>query len=306
MKILIVGGGSIGSTYGAFLSRDGANDVSLLVRRQDHADAVNADGISIHYRDGKIETFPMRAILDVTGEESYDLILFSTKVYDLENAFESVRAVVNSNTVVMSIQNGVQHYDLLQKAFPDNLCIGAVSYSGLNRKSDNAITFAGMFKTFIGVNEGNADETLRDIQAMFKALDLHCDIQLPIKEAFWKKQMLTSMQQAVASLTGYNFGQLVNSEHARAITHDLFMETRNVAKSQGVDISLGMLDEVFQGWEASAQHKPSMVADFQNGRKTEIHMANGYIDELARQNGLDTPVNRTLYHIVKAIEESRQ
>lgn len=303
MKILIVGGGSIGSTYGAFLSR--GHDVTLLVRRAEHAKAVNDSPVTIHYRDGKTDAFQMKAILSVSEKDQFDLILFSTKVYDLSNAFEVIRSCVQSDTLLMSIQNGVQHYDLLQEAFPENTCIGAVSYSGLNRKSDTDIIFAGSFQTFIGVNDGDANQALKDLKNVFTALDLHCEILNPIKEAFWKKQILTSMQQAVASLTGNNFGQLLSSDHCKALTRDLFDETQAVAKTQGVDIPDAMYDEVLTGWGTAAQHKPSMVADFQAKRRTEIHMANGYIDELAKKNGIDAPVNRALYHVIKAIEESR-
>ena len=48
-----------------------------------------------------------------------------------------------------------------------------------------------------------------------------------------------------------------------------------------------------------------MVADFQNHRCTEIHMANGYIDDLARVNNIAAPVNAAMYHEIDAVIDPR-
>lgn len=303
MNILIVGGGAIGTTYGSYLSR-AADSVTLLVRRDDHAKAVNEGPITIHYPDKK-EEYRLSAITQATADDHFDLIIFSTKVYDLTNAFETVRACLKADTMLMSIQNGVQHYDLLQKAFPAHTTIGAISYSGLNKTSDTDVKSAGTFRSVIGDNEGAMDDVLAKIKALFDKADMQCDIEVPIKKALWQKQILTSMQQAIGSLTGNSFEQLLNSEHCKTVARQLFKEVQAVAASQGVEFGDDMCDTVMKNWARIPTHHPSMVRDFQNGRRTEIHMANGYIAELAEEAGFDAPVNKALYHVILAIEEAR-
>ncbi len=303
MNILIVGGGAIGTTYGSYLSK-AADSVTLLVRRDDHAAAVNNGPVTIHYPD-KTEDYTLSALTTVNADHDFDLIIFCTKVYDLVNAFETVRACLKPSTWLMSIQNGVQHYDLLQKAFPDNTTIGAISYSGLNKQSDTDIKSAGTFRSVIGDNDGNLDDVLPQIKAVFDGADMQCDIEIPIKRALWQKQILTSMQQAIGSLTGNSFGQLLASEHCKTIARQLFDEVQAVAASQGVDFDDDMCETVMKNWARIPTHHPSMVRDFQGGRRTEIHMANGYIAELAESAGLKAPVNKALYHLILAIEETR-
>ncbi|MEM6781814.1 MAG: ketopantoate reductase family protein [Pseudomonadota bacterium] len=303
MNILIVGGGAIGTTYGSYLSK-AADSVTLLVRRDDHANAVNSGPITIHYPD-KTEEYTLKAITEATADHNFDLIVFCTKVYDLENAFEKARPAVKPDTWVMSIQNGVQHYDLLQKAFPDNTTIGAISYSGLNRKDDVNITSAGTFRTVIGDNEGEMDDVLNALKAVFDKAEMTCDIEVPIKNALWQKQTLTSMQQALACLTGNSFGELLASDHCKTIAREVFEEVQAVAKTQDVNLPDEMCDTVMNNWARIPTHYPSMVADFKGQRRTEIHMANGYIVELAEKGGIKAPLNKGLYHLILAIEEAR-
>ena len=49
-------------------------------------------------------------------------------------------------------------------------------------------------------------------------------------------------------------------------------------------------------------NKSSMLQDIENRRRTEIDSLNGMIAQLARERGLETPLNRALTIIVKGIE----
>jgi len=304
MKILIVGAGAIGTFYGASLSRE-AECVTFLVRRQEQVDDIDREGVRIVDADGNAEVFPLKACLNVTSEDAFDLIIFATKVYDLENAFEKVRPCLNLDTVLCSIQNGVQHYDLLQKAFPNYVTIGAVSYSGLTKKNNTDVLNTGPVRTLIGDNEGGHEKTIETLKTSFEESGLNVRVQIPIKEAMWEKQVLTSMQQAIGAMTGNQFQELYASEHCKVIARQLYDEVITLAAAEGIELDEGTYDKVLKNWQNKPTHRPSMAVDFENGKVTESHMANGYIAELAESHGLQAPVNKAMYHLIKAIEESR-
>lgn len=50
--------------------------------------------------------------------------------------------------------------------------------------------------------------------------------------------------------------------------------------------------------------KTSMLQDVEAGRKTEVEMFAGKVIELGKRHGTPTPVNQSLFDLIKAIEES--
>ena len=50
------------------------------------------------------------------------------------------------------------------------------------------------------------------------------------------------------------------------------------------------------------KNKPSTLQDQERGRKTEVEMFSGTVVRLGEELGIDTPVNRVLYHGIKVLE----
>lgn len=305
MNILIVGAGGIGTTYGAYLSR--ASSVTFLGRRMDQVEAISKLG-GVHVLDSadKAEFYPATAIVAVTDNDHFDLILFTTKLYDLPVALQSVKHAIKKDTILMAIQNGVQHFDMLQAAYPENPCLGAVSYSGLTKLNNTDVRNTGKIQTIIGDNAGEISGILQQVKELFEKADMPIQITVPIKKALWEKQVLTSMQQGIGALTGFTFAQLNGSEPCRFFARQLYEEVVVVANAEGVEFAPDTYEKVLKNWANKPAHRPSMAVDFDKGNPLEIHMANGIISEIAEKHGLSAPVNKAMYHIIRAVEESRK
>ena len=52
----------------------------------------------------------------------------------------------------------------------------------------------------------------------------------------------------------------------------------------------------------AGDHKPSMLMDIENGRRTEIDFINGKFVEYGKRAGIETPYNNTLRSLVKGLE----
>jgi 2-dehydropantoate 2-reductase len=52
----------------------------------------------------------------------------------------------------------------------------------------------------------------------------------------------------------------------------------------------------------AGDHKPSMLIDIEMKRRTEIDFMNGKFVKYGDQAGIETPYNRTLRSLVKALE----
>ena len=82
-------------------------------------------------------------------------------------------------------------------------------------------------------------------------------------------------------------------------------EVVSIAGAAGVALSEKDMEE----WNAvlrslSPDGKTSMLQDVEAKRKTEVEMFSGKVMELGKKYDIPTPVNETLYRLIKVIEEN--
>jgi 2-dehydropantoate 2-reductase len=70
-------------------------------------------------------TVPVRATDDPSEVGPVDLILFCVKTYDTDAAAESVRPLVRPDTVLLSLQNGIDDDERIARASGHSSGIGA-------------------------------------------------------------------------------------------------------------------------------------------------------------------------------------
>jgi 2-dehydropantoate 2-reductase len=101
-------------------------------------------------------------------------------------------------------------------------------------------------------------------------------------------------------------GALLEDEHSRELMAEAARETAVVAAALGV--RLPYRDAAEQAAEVArrtAANHSSMLQDILRGAPTEIDAINGAVAEVGRRAGLDTPVNRTLWRLVRAAVSGR-
>ena len=110
MNIVVMGAGAIGSLFGAFLSKK--NDV-VLVGRSSHVNAINKKGLKIK---GKTQlNVKIRAVDSVDKIPfSPDLIIITVKSYNTETAIKEIKSNIGDNTIVLSLQNGLDNIEKLK------------------------------------------------------------------------------------------------------------------------------------------------------------------------------------------------
>ena len=113
MNICFVGAGALGCTIGGTLAK-GGSDVSLVDVNQAHVDAINRNGL-IMREDGVDRPVKVRAATDYSGVGVVDLVIVLVKSNYTQAAMESARSIVGPDTIVMSLQNGLGHEDVLAK-----------------------------------------------------------------------------------------------------------------------------------------------------------------------------------------------
>jgi len=99
MKTAVMGAGAVGGYFGALLIRAGF-DVTLIARGA-HLKAMQEKGLSIKSFKGDIKAKP-KTTDNPADVGVVDLILFTVKSYDTEQAIRQAMPMIGENTTIMS------------------------------------------------------------------------------------------------------------------------------------------------------------------------------------------------------------
>jgi 2-dehydropantoate 2-reductase len=98
---------------------------------------------------------------------------------------------------------------------------------------------------------------------------------------------------------------LIAGTGVRDSMREVVEETLAVAKAGGVSMAPGMLDRVYKIAEAMPTQFSSTAQDLARRKPTEIDHLNGFIVRRGAELGIATPVNQTLFALVKLVEAGR-
>ena len=124
-NILMVGAGSVGGFFGAHLAKHNPN-VSFLLRPKTLA-AVKQNGLTIRSAKGSFTVHPP-ASSDPRELPKPDLITLSVKAYDLDEVLTQIEPVLTDQTVILTLQNGVDTEDRIVARLQRDCVVGGVAF----------------------------------------------------------------------------------------------------------------------------------------------------------------------------------
>ncbi|XXF09956.1 2-dehydropantoate 2-reductase [Pseudomonas sp. D2-3] len=305
MKICILGAGALGSTFGAALSEAG-HETWLLNRAGAHIDAIRQSDLTVIEED--IER-SVRINATSRAEEvgAVDLLVVLVKSFATREAIADAGALVGPRTVVLSLQNGLGHEDLLAEAVGRDKVIAGKTYVGGVLLAPGRIRCGVEGKqTFIGELDGQVSARVSHIAEVFRCAGLDTRVSENILGTMWDKLLVNVSTGALTGITMLTYGQLYSEPLLRETALAAVAEALAVAQAAGVTLSL---TEPEQAWNLAceglpASFKTSMLQSLEKGSVTEIDFINGAVVRLGQRYGIATPVNATLVACVKGIERA--
>jgi len=302
-EIAVVGAGAVGCFFGGRLAQAGYS--VTLIGRPSHVDAINRDGLWVDSQDfcGAI---PVRASVSVSDAARADLILLAVKSTDTVAAAQTLSPVLRPDTLILSLQNGVDNCARLrpyiaQAAFP------AVVYVAVGMQGPGRVKHFGRGELVIGDPESSAsspaEDSLRAIAGVFESAGMPCAVSPEIKHALWKKFLVNCTYNGISALGQIPYGEMVRLPQIQSLIEALTEEFIQVAQAEGVDLSR---EEAALANQSIAQTMPgqrsSTAQDLARGKPTEIDYLNGVIVEIAHRHGISVPTHRAIHGLVKMLE----
>jgi 2-dehydropantoate 2-reductase len=310
MKITIVGPGAMGCLLAAFLakskpdSRQAGQEIWLLDKNKERSAKIREQGIIIEGVSGN-----WRAKVEITCEveeiKKADLIIICVKSYDTKSAIRQVRSLIDENTAVLTLQNGIGNIELIGEAVGSDKVIGGVTNMGSTLLGAGHIRHAGKGETVIGRIDGKIPVGIRAIRELFSNAGLEIRVSRDIKGFLWSKLLVNAGINPLTAITRLNNGRLLDFEGTRKILRLAVTEGIKVAKRKRIKLIYDdPLSKVEAVCEATATNISSMLQDVLRKKPTEVDFINGVIVRQAQELGIPVPVNSMLLDLIKTIEAS--
>jgi 2-dehydropantoate 2-reductase len=303
-RVAVLGAGAVGCFYGGLLARAGIP--VTLVGRPAHVEAIRRDGLVIEWADRR-ETIRVDATTDVAAVRDAGVVLVCVKSPATDAAALSLRPHLAPDAVLVSLQNGVDNAERLRAVLPQTV-FAAVVYVGAYMSAPGVVRHTGRGDLVLGAARADAarpgvGERLSGVAAMFEAAGIACPLSADIDAALWTKLVINCAFNAVSALGRARYGRMAREPAVRALMEGAVRETVAVARASGVGLDeRRLIDAVWGVADALAQQYSSTAQDVLRGKPTEIDALNGFVAARGAALGIDVPVNRTLFALVKLRE----
>jgi 2-dehydropantoate 2-reductase len=275
-------------------------------QRSASLEAIARDGLrfdSVHFQ----ERIAIEVSSDPAAAGNAEIILFAVKTIDTESAARGLAAHLRPGTVVLSLQNGVENEEQIRAALPSTVVVvPAVVYVAAAMVEPGHVRHGGRGDLVIGAGgQAPPEGTLERVAKMFQAAGVPCKISQNIEGDLWFKLVWNCAGNAVSALGRASYGQCGSEQASRELMAAAAREAIAVAHAAG--ISLPHVDVEAMAGKAAVSFgaaTSSTSQDVERGRRTEIDSLNGVVVRRGAALGVPTPVNRTLWALVKLLDAS--
>jgi 2-dehydropantoate 2-reductase len=301
-RVCVIGAGTIGSLYAAHLAQ--VVEVSVLTRREEHARALDAEGLRVTGRsDLHSRVF---ASADPAELPEFDLGIVATKATELDAAAARLAGRFEGATI-MTIQNGLGAEEIVRRhgAWP---LISAVTFMSGNHLSDTHVEYVLDTSTWLGPYGDTSYAAVVEAAEVIVASGLKAEAFADLRPAQWSKLIFNATVNSVSALTG-----LPHSPHFAAerdaldlghLVHGLMDEGKRVAAAAGIPLHDDPWEMNVLATRRGSAHVPSMLEDVQARRPTEVDLITGALVREASRLGVDAPLHMAMYRLVKGREAS--
>jgi 2-dehydropantoate 2-reductase len=315
----------MGTVLGAYLSKS-SYAVDLIDSYEAHVDALNEKGAQIT---GTVQmTTPVRAITPERMEGMYDLVFLLTKSTVNGEVLPKLLPHLDESGTVCTLQNGVPEPFVADIVGEKRTVGGTILWSatfrgpGASELTQNLDNLDHYFE--IGEIGGDVTTRIRQVADVLGLMG-HAEINPALMTARWGKLVNNACMSGMSAVCGATFGQVLAHPKARACLSYLGMEVKRCCEAQGYTMpplvfgfspeSLDIKDQrqfdenqkMFSDmYQVALNAKASMLHDLEKGISTEVRMINGYVSQVGRTHGVQTPFNDKVVDIVESIERGER
>ena len=321
MKIAVVGCGALGCFYGARLCQAG-QDVHLLLRS--NYETIRDEGLRI---DSAKEGLFVRPHAHDAPEsiDKCELVVVSLKTTANERFAELSTPLLDGDTAILCLQNGLGNCEQLAEIFGPDRMLGGLCFVCLNRTAPGVVHHIAFGKVVLGELGRPLTERTHAIAELFKDAHIPCEISENLEKSQWEKLIWNipfnglgvagaAGLQALES-TGEDLlealspvmptDQLLGNPQWEEWVRGLMGEIIAVANAKGLVVDASLEEQMVNYTRDMGKYRASTLVDFERGMPLE--MESMFLEPLrqARATGVAIPRLEALCAVLEKLEERR-
>ncbi|HET7198874.1 MAG TPA: 2-dehydropantoate 2-reductase [Burkholderiales bacterium] len=298
MKIAAIGAGGVGGYFGARLQQAG-EDVAFLARGR-HLAAIRKDGLAVQSPLGNAQ-LAVKVYERPEEVGPVDVVLFAVKLWDTPAAAESIRPLLARGGVVIPFQNGVESVDALRKVFGERPVMGGAAYIASRISAPGVIEHIGQMARlqFGALLPGQRAAAQAFLEACKKA-QINVELVQDVTRAIWEKFGFLVPVSSATAVSRSPLGVVRADPELRRLFEQAMTETWRVGRARGVALADDFVAARMKMLDAMPyEMKASMAHDLEAGNRLEAPWLCGAVARMARELGLEAPVNATVFAALK-------
>ena len=298
MRVTVFGAGGVGGYLAARLGAADNCELSVVARGA-HLDAIRAEGLYLSSIDGDAHA-RVRAEDDPAAIGPVDVVLFTVKTQHAEAAAESLRPLLGHDTVVVTLQNGIDAPGIVSRVVPAERVLPGTVYGFLEIESPGRIRHGGVPARFIfGEADGRDTGRAKPVGDVLTGAGIACMVPPVIEVEVWRKFVLIAAVAGATAAARAPLADLWADPATAAVVEALATEAAAVGRASGVDLPEDLAPVILRSLRGFAPGVTSSLhRDMDAGRPSELESIGGAIVRLAAQHGVDVPVTRTVYGLL--------
>jgi len=294
--VAIIGSGAIGCAVGSALVETGEHRVVFCAH-------TFFENVRVTFPDGGSIDSPAEVYTTPPSLGAVDWVLLCVKAQQVPATESWLRAVVGPMTRVAVLQNGVEHLEYITPIIggPERI-LPVVVQIPAERTAPGAVTVTGNPHLVVPENEpGTA------LQGLFQSSRIPVKTTTDFLKSLWEKMCLNAANGSITALTEQDQSVFREPEVAD-LCRQVVLECMAVGRAEGAVLDDSLPERIVtqlagtQGTPAAPGGGNSMYYDRLAGRELEADARNGAIPRLGKKHGIPTPINATLYALLKNVK----
>lgn len=315
-RICIFGAGAIGGFIGARLAKAGEADVSPLVARGAHLEAMKMHGLKLTEAGEDYVVHP-RVTADPRELGPQDFILLTLKTYALPNVVDALQPLIGPHTAVLFGQNGLPWWYFykhggrfdgrrlqsvdpgggLWKLGPER-ALGCVIWQAAEIVRPGHIVHVYGERMPMGEPSGEITDRVTALSELLIKAGIKSPVKANLRDEMWLKLWGNLSFNPVSVLTNGTLVDLARDTSARSVLRVMMLEAQAVGEALGVSFPMDVEERMDMATRVGA-HRTSMLQDVDAGRPVELDALLGVVIELAQMTGIATPALKLVYDLVR-------
>lgn len=294
-KITIVGMGALGVLYGDMILKNMGEESFTFLADEERIARYRREGV---FCNGKKCDFPMSAEPSPT-----ELLIFAVKGTGLHEAMELAAGAVGSDTVIISLLNGISSEELLAERFGAGKVVHCIAQGMDAVKLGNKLSYEHAGELRIGTPDPSGQPLVDRVAYILAKAGIPYVKEEDILHRLWGKWMLNVGVNQVVMMEEGTYGTVQKPGKARDMMYAAMEEVVALSQKAGTGVTREDLDGYVALLDSlNPDGMPSMRQDGLAHRYSEVELFSGTVLKKAREYGVETPINRLLYDRIKEME----